>query len=146
MKNAGIALSSLILFFIIVMPVALNAESNTIRWQSYHAGVEIAEKQNLPVFLHFYADWCPYCFKMEKETFQEMPVIRFLNSHFVSIKVDFDKDLKLVEKYQVRGLPSTFVIDMDGKRSGPIQGYLSGQTLLKRLNSILREIQKSSQN
>lgn len=105
-----------------------------IRWQTYTDGMNMAGEQKLPVFLHFYADWCRYCVKMEKETFQDYKVIQYVNDNYVAIKVDFDKKRKLALKYQIRALPATFVIGSDGSQTGPIQGYISKEALLQTLN------------
>jgi thiol:disulfide interchange protein len=107
-----------------------------IRWQTYTAGMKMASERNLPVFLHFFADWCKYCAKMEKETFQEKSVIEYLNNNYVAIKVDFDNEKKITREYRVMALPVTFVIGLDGNRTGPLRGFVSKEELLQVLKQI----------
>ena len=109
------------------------AGENDIRWHTYTDGMNAAGERNLPVFLHFYADWCRYCAKMEKETFQDFKVIQYVNDNYVAIKVDFDTERKLALKYQIRALPATFVIGSDGSQTGPMQGFISKEVLLQVL-------------
>lgn len=135
-KDAQFLPAIILLLFLAMRPGILNAENDSIRWQSYSSGMKIARAQNIPIFLHFYADWCRYCVKMAKETFQENTIIEYLNSNFVSIKVNIDKQRQLANKYQVRGLPTTFVIDSKGERMGPIPGYLSKEELLGMLRQM----------
>jgi thioredoxin-related protein len=137
MRKTALFLRAITLLLVLATkPVIIYAESDSIRWQSYSSGMKFAETQNIPIFLHFYADWCRYCDKMAKETFQENTIIEFLNSNFVSIKVNYDTEKELAKKYQVRGLPTTFVIDSKGERLGPIPGYLSEKMLLEMLRQI----------
>ena len=104
-----------------------------IQWFSYAEGLRRGEAENKKTILEFHADWCRYCAKMEKETFQDYKVIQYVNDNYVAIKVDFDTERKLATKYQIRALPATFVIEPDGSQIGPIQGFISKEGLLQVL-------------
>ena len=47
---------------------AVAAES--ITWHAYDEGMSLGRIEKKKVFLHFYANWCFFCRKMVKETFQ----------------------------------------------------------------------------
>jgi thiol-disulfide isomerase/thioredoxin len=44
------------------------AAAEGIRWYSYEEGAASSRSSGKKLFLHFYADWCGFCEKMEKET------------------------------------------------------------------------------
>lgn len=69
-----------------------------VEWQSYSTGMELAKNNNKAVFLHFYATWCGYCAKMEKDSFQDNSIAEYLNDNFISIRVDVDKEQNIAEK------------------------------------------------
>lgn len=76
-----------------------------------------AEKR--PLLVDFTADWCGACKEMAKETFAD-PRVMQKAGHFVAVKIDAtnDEDPKVasvMEKYQVKGLPTVLLIGSDGK-------------------------------
>ncbi len=96
----------------------------TIDWKQYNEGMSLAKKTNKKVFLHFRADWCGYCKKMDQTTFQDSLVIEFLNKYFVSIKVDGDKEKSLAKKYKVTGYPDNRLFDEKREQAYKLPGYV----------------------
>ncbi len=109
-------------FFLLIFPCFCLAES--IHWVDYDKGMSLAKEENKPVFLHFFTDWCGYCRKMERETFEKEDVIAALNGHFISIKVNADQYQDLVRKYGVRGLPDNRFLDQNGNFIYRVPGYM----------------------
>ncbi|MDP6612509.1 MAG: thioredoxin family protein [Candidatus Hydrothermarchaeota archaeon] len=83
-----------------------------IDWaMSYDEGLRIAERENKPVLVYFWAVWCGFCKKMDEEVLPASEVSRAIEEKFVPVNLDVDlKDnSKLIAKYRVVGTP-TFVI------------------------------------
>lgn len=116
------------------------AASEGIRWHGYTAGMELGKKENKKIFLHFRADWCDSCRKMDKETFTDSAVIAYLNKHFISIGVDADKERAILAAHNVRGLPDSWFVSEKNEAIGNQPGYIPPD----RLISILRYIQTDS--
>jgi len=110
--------------------------SDSIKWYSYEEGKVLAKIEKKKVFLHFYADWCGFCRKMAKETFRNATVVSTLNTNFIAIRVDFDKETAIAEKYGVRGLPANWFLTEMGQPIVSIPGYIAPEALL----SLLREV------
>ncbi len=76
-----------------------------------------ARKNNQPVMLDFYADWCISCIELDNITFVDAGVQQSLTS-FISIKVDVtanDADSKaLYARYSVIGPPALIFYDKQG--------------------------------
>ena len=102
----------------------------TIDWKQYNEGIQLAKKQNKKLFLHFRTDWCRYCAKMERATFKDNSVVQFLNEHFVSIKVDGDKQKPVVQLYKVKGYPDSRFIDENRKEAFRIPGFVDPAAFL----------------
>ena len=120
----------------VVQASVTQAGGGGIQWLSYAEGRQRGEAENKKVFLVFNADWCRYCLKMEKETFQDPTVIAYVNRNFVPISVNSDKQQDIASKYNVRGLPSTWFISENGDRIGNRPGYISSKEMLNVLKYI----------
>ncbi len=110
--------------------------ADRIKWYSYDQGSSLAKDKGLKIMVHFYAEWCRYCVKMEKETFSDKAVISYLNRHFVPIKVNSDKERKLASNFRVSALPATFFISEDGNKIGQLPGFIPANNMLVLLKYI----------
>ena len=115
---------------------ATQAGGAGIQWLSYAEGRDRGAAENKKVFLVFDADWCKYCLKMEKETFQNPTVIAYVNRNFVPIKVNSDREQAIAQKYNIRGLPSTWFLSETGDKIGNRPGYIPADEMLQVLKFI----------
>src|SRR6266571_1210585 len=67
-------------------------------------------KSNLPVVVHFYADWCSPC-KMNAFSLEELAIK--MTGRVGIVKVDVDESPATPAKYEIRGVP-TLVIFKNG--------------------------------
>ncbi len=112
------------------------SSQQAIQWKAFNAGMSEAKEAGKPIFLHFYAIWCAYCSKMEKESFQNDTVIDFLNQNYISIRVDVDKQPDIAQNYNVFALPTTYFFSATGEKIGPTPGYISRERLLEMLSKV----------
>lgn len=115
---------------------ATQAGDGGIQWVSYAEGRQRGEAENKKVFLVFNADWCRYCLKMEKETFQDPTVIAYVNRNFVPVTVNSDREQEIAADYKVRGLPSTWFITEKGDRIESRPGFIPAKEMLTILKYI----------
>lgn len=111
-------------------------KSGGINWQPYASGMAEAKAQHKSVFLHIYAVWCQYCKKMAKETFQDQSVIQHLNANYIAIRVDYDTEKSVIDKFPANGVPATYLINPEGQKVGPLMGYIPYDRLLAVLEKI----------
>ena len=110
--------------------------SDGIKWYAYEEGKVLAKAEKKKVFLHFYADWCGFCLKMAKKTFQNAAVLSDLEYNFIAIRADFDKEPETAHKYGVMGLPSSWFLTSMGQPIISIPGYISPEALLSMLQQV----------
>jgi thiol:disulfide interchange protein len=91
-----------------------------------------AQKTNKPIFLDAYATWCGWCKKMDQDVFQNNEVAAYYNSHFVNVKVNFDKKQDLKKKYKVRGYPTQLFLKSDGSLKSKHVGYMQADAFIKK--------------
>jgi thioredoxin-related protein len=113
------------------------AAKESISWQTYDGGIDLAKNEGKKVFLHFYANWCFYCRKMAKETFEDPSVIAYLNKNFISVRINTDQDKRTASMYSVRALPSTWFLTKKGEPIGNVPGYMSSKQFLELLQRIV---------
>jgi thioredoxin-related protein len=123
---------------------AISAEG--IQWHPYNEGIAAAASNKKKVFLHFYAQWCPYCEKMNRDAFKQPNIISFLNKNFVSIRVDIDKENKLAAAYNVRGVPTNWFLSESGGVIGNLPGYVAADRFRALLEYIHSDEYKKDKN
>jgi len=105
---------------------------------NYEKALDKAKSDKKIVMIDFTADWCSWCHKLDKETFSEEKVMKVLKQKTIAIKVDADKNPKLVQKYKVNGFPTTIFIDGEGKEVGRVVGFFPADKYLEKVNSIVK--------
>ncbi|CAN5469295.1 hypothetical protein BH23VER1_BH23VER1_01120 [soil metagenome] len=94
-------------------------------WGTDHKGAlaEAAESVR-PILVVFGAGWCPHCKRFEETTLKD-PEIQALANRFVRLALDYDEHAYLVAKFGLRGVPSTLMLDPDGRRVATLNGFAS---------------------
>lgn len=108
-----------------------------IHWQDYRAAEARAREENKPLLLDFTAGWDHYAAKMQRETWTDRRVIRYVNDHFAVARIDTDDLPALAHKFNVKGLPTLWFLDDAGKRLTHTDGFVSADNLLPLLQFIV---------
>ena len=101
-------------------PYLLQHQHNPVDW--YPWGEEAFQKaraEHKPLFLSIGYATCHWCHVMERESFENEGVARYLNEHFVSIKVDRE------ERPDVDHIYMTFVQATGGQGGWPLNCFLT---------------------
>jgi len=136
-KSAG--LTTLVLFFSVLVFVDGSASASEIQWHAYEDGMARGKFEKKKIFLHFTAAWCFYCRVMEKEVFNDPAIVSSLNENFVPIKVDYDSETDTASFYRVQGLPDTVFLAEDGQIIGRSSGYIPLAQLKLILDAVLSQ-------
>jgi thioredoxin-related protein len=120
-----------VFFFTIISTVpAIGADTKSIDWQPYEAGIQKIKDQNKKGFLHFYTDWCAYCKIMNRQTFSDAKIIAYLNENFVPIRINAEKQRGVARKYGVNRFPDTWFLSEDSSNLSSQPGFISADMLL----------------
>ncbi len=107
-----------------------------VAWQNYETGIEKVEKNGKKGFLHFYTDWCTYCKLMVKKTFSDAKVRRYLNNHFVPMRVNAEEKKDVAKQYGVSRFPSTWFLSEEAENIGNRPGFIPPDLMLSMLKYI----------
>ena len=116
-----------------------------IAWSTDEAkAIALAQAQNRPLLIDFTADWCAACKELEHYTYTNPDVIA-ASANMIPVMVDAtdgsDPQVKaLLEKYQVRGLPTVKFLKPDGQplEHLTVTGFLAAEEFLPRMEAALR--------
>lgn len=123
-----------------------------LKWLDWNEGYEKAKKENKILIMDVYTDWCGWCKRMDRDTYEKAEVIEAINKDFVAVKMNPEKtgSYKLENKEvsgrelvaqlsngQLRGYPSTiFVFPGTPDRVHFQPGYLNAEQFTGLLTQI----------
>ena len=78
------------IFFIFAVLLANNTSAQEVTWLSWSEAAELAVTDESPkkIFVDVYTDWCGWCKKMDKDTFQNAEVAAYMEANFYMVKLD----------------------------------------------------------
>ncbi|MEI6890531.1 MAG: thioredoxin family protein [Pontiella sp.] len=108
-------------------------------WETdFEKAKTMAKEQDKYILIDFSgSDWCGWCIKLDKEVFQQQAFKDYAKEGLVLMLADFPNDKskqsaevikqneKLAKEFGVRGFPTVFVLDPDGRIVGKT-GYQQG--------------------
>jgi len=101
-------------------PYLLQHAHNPVDWFAWRdAAFAKARAEDKPIFLSIGYSTCHWCHVMERESFEDEKIGKFLNEHFVSIKVDRE------ERPDVDKIYMTFVQSTTGGGGWPMSVFLT---------------------
>jgi len=120
-----------------------------VNWMTFEEAVETSKsakaegKTPKKIFIDIYTDWCGWCKKMDKNTFQHPKIATYLNEHFYPVKFNAE------QKADVEYAGKTFKFIDKGRRgyhqlaAGLLKGKMSYPSVIF-MNEDLELIQRVS--
>lgn len=139
-----------VISFALASAIALRSSANEpkksteaqIKWQAnIHAAHDIAVDTGKPMLILVTGEACPPCKKLKSTTLTDPRVVKYVNSLFVPVQLDFEKDSKVIEILEVEQIPSTIVLSPDADLLGRFVGYAAADDYHEALEKS-RRIQK----
>ncbi len=122
-------------------------------YHDWDEGLAAAKRENKPIIVDFYTDWCHWCTVMDEETFSAPAVMKAMNDDWVKIKINAednntkgtfrDKTLpysNLAQAFGVRGYPSYLFFDKEGQPITVISSYFEKEKFLPILEYFEKEL------
>ena len=123
-------------------------QAQNIEWMSLAQAMEAQKKEPKKIFMDVYTDWCGPCKLLDKNTFQNPDVFRYISEHFYAVKFNAEGTEEITfydQKFTnpnydpnrngrnathqftqflgVRGYPTMVFFSEDGDPIMPLVGY-----------------------
>ncbi|MHC4159481.1 MAG: thioredoxin family protein [Planctomycetota bacterium] len=137
----------LLVFLVFVAAVFLTQRQDTINWvKDYEAGMKLARQQKKPVLLTFYKLHTRFCSDMSQNTYNNPDVIEYVESNFVPIFIDVDKQPEIARLYNVDYYPTHYIKQPDSNDLiGPHLGYDVPLVFIQKLEDLIAKTDSSRQ-
>lgn len=158
-KNKTTAMKFKILFLLLLGSVVVQAQE--IQWMTLAEALEAQKTAPKKIFMDVYTKWCGPCKLLDKKTFANRDVARYISEHYYAVKFNaegteeiafydqvfrnpnFDPNRKsrnathqFTQFLGIRGYPTMVFFSEDGDPIMPVVGYYNPQQLEPYLKMI----------
>lgn len=130
--------------------VFLNTSAQKIEWMRMNDALDKQQQKPKKIMLFVYAEWCGYCHKMNKKTFVNKDVARYINKYFYAVNFNGEGNEKVnykdfeytnpnydpsregrnyqhffADALQISSYPAIVFFDETGDIISPVKGYKS---------------------
>jgi thiol:disulfide interchange protein DsbD len=114
--------------------------TTAIAWESYEQWASAgAAGEQKPLLIDFAAEWCIPCREMDHTTYVHPAVVREAD-RFDMVRADVTRDndstSAMVEKYDVKGVPTVILFSPRGAEAHRMVGYVGPDQLLEAMRSV----------
>lgn len=99
------------LFATIYPPLNSNPGKNKLTWLSLDEAEAKMKIKKKPVLIDLYTDWCGWCKVMDKKTYSNKEVIKYIEENFYPVKVDAETKSALAWKNKLYNYSAQYKIN-----------------------------------
>lgn len=125
-----------------ILPGLLQAQSNVnfTEVNNWEEVLELAKQSDKPVFVDFYADWCPPCKAFNEDVLGDAAVARFLNRYFINIKIDAETATgkSIASGLGIKVYPTIYLLDNNGRTRQVIEGLPDREEFVAQIRQVRR--------
>ncbi len=132
--------------FIAFSSLSVGAQGIEFYHGTWEEALMKAKEEDKIIFVDAYTTWCGPCKRMASSTFPDPEVGNLFNQHFLSLKIDMEKEMGLEfrKKFPVSAYPTLYFIDFDEEVVKKTVGAKTPVDLIAMGESIISKYDKSS--
>ncbi|PWJ42381.1 thioredoxin family protein [Sediminitomix flava] len=151
-KNIKIAVAVIVALFTLSSFVTNEPKENgEIKWITIQEALELSKKDNKPIFVDVYTDWCGWCKVMDKKTFSDTDVSSYVGENYYAVKLNPEKEGTIVYQgknytnaafanhFQIQGYPTILLLQAE-KESKAVPGFQDADNFLKTLEKFKKTL------
>ncbi|MFD0837341.1 thioredoxin family protein [Mariniflexile aquimaris] len=139
------------LLLVLTLLTAVEGFSQEINWVSLEKAIELQKKTPKKIMMDVYTNWCGPCKMLDKNTFRNADVVKYVNANYYAVKFNAEGNEKVNYKgksytnpgykpelvnsrnsahelsrlLQIQAYPTIVFLDEKGDVIAPIRGYQS---------------------
>ena len=160
MKKLNVIVGLFLLLGICLSFIPEKTNATEIEWLTFEQAIEKSKIEPRPIFVDVYTDWCGWCKKMDRDTFQNPKVVAYMNKQYYCIKYNAEgredvvfpnktyksngktHDLALELLDRQMSYPSVVYMDKTFAKIQAVPGYRAPDEFLKITKFMGEEIYK----
>lgn len=155
MKTLKLFVAGLTILF---LSASFKPAPQSLTWMNFNDGYALAKKKNKIMLVDVYTDWCGWCKRMDRDTYEKEEIIATLSKDFVVIKfnpeiqgVTYKYDGKeyngpqlaaAISNNQINGYPTTVFIQPKLKKQNVYSGYYDAGRFKGVLEAVMADFSK----
>jgi len=96
--------------------------------------IELATKENKPLLIDFYTDWCTWCKKFDTEVLIDPKTVALFKNDVVYAYINAEVDTVVSKEFKIMGYPTFVLANSKGEEIDRIAGYMPTDEFLKTVN------------
>ncbi len=121
---------------ILTIPASLSAAEESFWKTDYQVALKQAKAENKLILLHFYADWCMPCKRMERETLGSYELSKQYGDKIIAVKVNGEHHPELMQKFGVQSYPTDVFVNTEEHVESQSAGFSSVKEYLSLISRV----------
>ena len=116
--------------------IILKDARRSINWiDDYQHALRQSDQKDMPLLLAFVSPSSADSQKLDKYTYAELKVIKYINRSFLPVRINVDQDQTLARKFDISKFPTHLIINhqADMENLHTIPGYIAAGEFIGRL-------------
>lgn len=131
---------------------SIGYSQDQITWLKFEEAVAANQSDPKMLLVDVYTDWCGWCKKMDKETFTDPEVVKYVNENFYAVKLNaednertFDfmgkkfSEAQMAASMRVRSYPNFVIIEPTLQNIAQLPGYRPADAFLEGINELIEK-------
>jgi len=148
-------MKKVVLILAVALISSMTVTAQEINWVTFEEALELQKKKPKKIMMDVYTTWCGPCKKLDKYTFHNEDVVKYVNKNYYAVKFNaegnsvvnykgkeytnpnYKEELKnrrngghqLAGVLGIRAFPTIVYFDEQGEKIQPISGYMKPQQI-----------------